>query len=213
MILTEKPFLSIQGEGRNTGKLAIFLRFSGCNLHCQWCDTKYSWKKGKDYREEWKEWLNKTKFIVVTGGEPLLRPECIDTLKRIRKVTLEVETNGTLLPIPPGEFNNIQYSISPKLQSSGEKREKRIKPEILKQFLYLDSAFKFSIDNKADLQEAKEIISEVNIPHKQVWLMPVVDNNKELKKKSRQILQYAIEEGFNFSSRLHIFLYGKKRGV
>lgn len=214
MLLSEKPFLSVQGEGRNCGKLAVFIRTAGCNLKCLWCDTKYSWNSGKNYDEKWLEYyLQKTKFIIVTGGEPLLHENLIKELREISKVKLEIETNGTIEPIPSAWYNNIQYSVSPKLSSSGEPQEKRIKPGILKDFLYFDSIFKFAIDTQSDLFEAKQLIRELKIPRERVWLMPVTGSVREIKKRSLEVLQMAKEEGFNFSPRLHMYLYGKKRGV
>ena len=82
-MLINEIFYSIQGEGRSAGKPAVFLRLSGCNLKCRWCDTKYAWKKGEEMTtgqiiQKIKKYP--CKHLVVTGGEPMLQQEGLEEL-------------------------------------------------------------------------------------------------------------------------------------
>ena len=96
-------FYSLQGEGRNTGRAAIFIRFAGCNLHCSFCDTQFN-----EYREMTDEQiLNEiaqypSRFVVLTGGEPTLQvDEPFLQLLHAHGYEIAMESNGTKLP-PPG---------------------------------------------------------------------------------------------------------------
>ncbi|MCM8810956.1 MAG: 7-carboxy-7-deazaguanine synthase QueE, partial [Candidatus Omnitrophica bacterium] len=109
-------FYSIQGEGLLQGIPLIFLRFSGCNLKCFWCDTKYAWEKGKELTE--KEILKeiekfKCKRICFTGGEPYLQEiENIFNILKEKDYWISVETNGTI-------WKDISFdwiTVSPKIE-------------------------------------------------------------------------------------------------
>jgi len=143
--LAEEPFGSIQGEGPSTGKPSVFIRFSGCNFKCSFCDTKFSWNtKSKDnysikMNDLIQEFLTgkfeKYSNIVITGGEPLLYQEEISEFLRElitilkfefnKDITVEIETNGSIkmknaflseLIVPFGFDKNVSFNISPKLQ-------------------------------------------------------------------------------------------------
>ncbi len=111
-------FPSIQGEGLRQGEPTIFIRLSGCNLKCSFCDTKYAWKEGQQYSvDQVLEEVRKIRqsfpaqWICITGGEPLLQD--IDGLTKTRKkagLKIQVETNATLYRTVPVDW----YSISPK---------------------------------------------------------------------------------------------------
>ncbi|MFB0564998.1 MAG: 7-carboxy-7-deazaguanine synthase QueE [Candidatus Aminicenantaceae bacterium] len=111
-------FPSIQGEGLRQGCPTLFVRLSGCNLKCRFCDTKYSWKEGKDYSvakvvEEIKSLRRRfpARWVCVTGGEPLLQDitGLIRELKR-ENIRIQVETNGTFYHPLPVDW----YTVSPK---------------------------------------------------------------------------------------------------
>lgn len=135
-------FPSIQGEGLRQGESTLFVRLSGCNLKCAFCDTKYAWEKGKDYTAE--QVLEKTRklrrlfpaeWVCLTGGEPLLQDlrKLVRKLKR-EKFKIQVETNGTIFQPLPVDW----YTISPKpekyfFKPEYRKRAKEVKLIVTKE--------------------------------------------------------------------------------
>lgn len=116
MLKVAEMFTSIQGEGKFVGAPSFFIRLAGCNLRCEWCDTKYSWSKGKNLPESeiMKKVPNWIKHVVITGGEPLLQP--IENLvSGLKTKFITVETNGTIVRKIPTEDVNL-WVISPKPQ-------------------------------------------------------------------------------------------------
>jgi 7-carboxy-7-deazaguanine synthase len=111
-------FPSIQGEGLRQGEPAIFVRLSGCNLKCSFCDTQYAWKEGRSYTVN--QVLGKVikisqsypaRWVCLTGGEPL-QQNIRELVRRLRakKFKIQVETNGTFYKLLPVDW----YTISPK---------------------------------------------------------------------------------------------------
>jgi len=213
---------TIQGEGRNAGTRTHFIRLSGCNLACTWCDTPFTWdwngQNGIAYDRE-KEttamkvsqlvtWCedNRVTNVVITGGEPLTQATALVELLNalsVRHIAVEVETNGTR-PCPPNQWN-VQWNVSPKLLSSGN--AKGVKPKALA--TYPSSAiFKFVITEPSDLDE----ILALKLNPAQVWLMPEGRTPREINAKARMTAELAIAHGFNFSHRIHTLLWGNKRG-
>ncbi|MTI21175.1 7-carboxy-7-deazaguanine synthase QueE [Fulvivirga sp. RKSG066] len=232
-------FYTVQGEGKNLGKPSIFLRTSLCNLHCIWCDTDYTWnwentpfettKNVKYRREEYIEELSPKeaaeivmqypcKHVVLTGGEPMMQQEAlcevIEYLKAQDDYTFEVETNGTL---PPSErFDELvdQFNVSPKLANSNNSEKIREKPKALKHFSQsAKSNFKFVLSQEEDLNEILSLIEKYNINPAAVYLMPEGVSEVELKRKQSWLVEICKTHGFNYTDRLHIHIYGAKRGV
>lgn len=111
-------FPSIQGEGLRQGEATLFVRLSGCNLKCSFCDTKYAWKEGKDYSpvqvlEEIKKLRGRfpARWVCITGGEPLLQ-DITDLVQGLKEENfrIQVETNATVYRQLPVDW----YTISPK---------------------------------------------------------------------------------------------------
>lgn len=111
-------FASIQGEGLRQGEPSLFIRLSGCNLRCSFCDTDYAWEKGQFYNSDQIQSLidrlrqeYPSQWICVTGGEPLLQEiSPILQLLKQEKFLIQVETNATQKPVQPVDW----YTISPK---------------------------------------------------------------------------------------------------
>jgi 7-cyano-7-deazaguanosine (preQ0) biosynthesis protein QueE len=205
-------FYSIQGEGPNIGKPAVFLRLGGCNQKCKWCDTKYALNSANFKSISNKKIIQKIKKypcknIVITGGEPLLQQDSLKVLlDELPKYTFELETNGSL----PLKINNKfeQINCSPKLTSSGTiAYSLKLFPNNKK------VAYKFVICNKSDVEEVKVFCRKYKIPKEKVWLMPEGSKREIAIKRSIWLIELCKKEGYNFSPRLHIMLWGNKRGV
>lgn len=205
-MLAEPVFESIQGEGNHVGYPVVFIRTSGCDLRCKWCDTKYSWGAGKEYilEDELKKFKNK--HLVITGGEPLLwHNQFKKFLEDNPGYIVEFETNGTI----SSYMKEPQYNVSPKLSSSGNKDKLRL--DILKDFLRFNSYFKFVIKNDRDWEEMQDIIKKVGIPKDQVYVMPEGVQDKLVKKHAKKYIKKIIENGYKLSMRTQIWLWGKKK--
>jgi len=224
-----EKFISISGEGHEAGKLAFFIRVAGCSLNCIWCDSKYASQPKQqeivhtkiddillEIEHHSKE-LATRPTIVLTGGEILLYRKPLEELvKGIYDNPIQIEANGTQLPLPDSGLNLVHYNVSPKLDSSGNPWAKAIKPLTLKQYLKSGDGkptFKFVIKTKKDWLYMEKVIELVEIPKKFVYVMPEGTNDIEFKKNAIGLVDKIIESGYNFSPRLHIYLWGNKKGV
>lgn len=218
-------FYSIQGEGINIGTPCVFLRLTHCNLHCTWCDTKYSWDFSKNHDEIKtinSETVYKTltsfycKHLVLTGGEPLLHfnKELLVLLSRLKANGwyIEVETNGTILPASESKKYIDQWNVSPKLKNSGNNKSLREIPQALEFYSRLpNSYFKFVIDARKDIVEVTEIVKKYKIDSSKIILMPQSIEANELKMKSIWLIDLCKKYNYRFSPRLHIEIWGNKR--
>ena len=231
-------FHSIQGEGATAGHPAWFLRLTACNLDCTWCDTTEVWKKGKrvlfeqlpiehEYSyDEWLESLRRGDHLIITGGEPLLQKISIfhflfglggeHGIGVAMEPFVEIETNGTIFPDDCYAYVN-QWNVSPKLDNSGEPKEKRYKPEVLKWFNHLPRRkviFKFVVEKDQDLEEIhRDFIYPKVISKDKIWLMPMASNQQELADRSIWLAEECRKNGFRFSNRLQVQLWNKVTGV
>ena len=225
---TPEIFLSIQGEGVNIGMPTVFLRLAQCNLRCSWCDTKYTWDWGEyDYESEVRgmsdteveEAINRLncKHLVITGGEPLIQARQLVPLTQSLKSMgffIEVETNGTL--VPNEDFSGLvdQWNVSPKLANSANVLNQRESPEALRFFSKLPNAhFKYVVSHPEDLSEILSLNARYGIASTNTMLMPQAGDHDELDQKSGWVVELCKQSGFRFSTRLHVILWGAKRGV
>ena len=223
-------FYSILGEGKRAGKTAIFIRLSICNLHCIWCDTDYTWNwegsnfkhinDGKsDYKKFKKEdWVIDVeidelietiesypcKRIILTGGDPLLQQKELCFLAQKLKAKgcfIEVETNGTLLPITAMDRHVDQYNVSPKLNNSNNELKLRVKDKAMKYFQKSHkSTFKFVIDNKEDIEEVLWLRDQFEINPKDIYLMPQGTLSDTLQNKQHWVVDLCKQYGINFTA-------------
>jgi 7-cyano-7-deazaguanosine (preQ0) biosynthesis protein QueE len=221
-------FFSIQGEGVNIGKPSIFIRLYFCNLSCVWCDSKYTWenqdkaKEGIDYfLMDIQEILNYiSKFycnrVVITGGEPLLHQEKLKNLLKELKnkgYYIEIETNGTIKPKEEIIKLVDLFNVSPKLSNSKVDYKLRIRNEVLKVFSEINnSIFKFVICDVKDLDEVDELVKKLNIKKEKVYLMPEGTDEKTIKERSLWLIDESKKRNYNFTTRLHILMFGNQRG-
>ncbi|WP_234117484.1 putative 7-carboxy-7-deazaguanine synthase QueE [Clostridium hydrogenum] len=176
-----EKFISINGEGRLSGKLATFIRFAGCNLNCDYCDTKWANKQEVKYElmTEYNiySYIKETgiKNVTLTGGEPLLQKGIFDLLKILstdNNIYVEIETNGS---IDLSKFlidkNPPSFTMDYKLQGSGMENFM-----LTSNFNYLgkNDVVKFVVSSLNDLERAKEIIYKYKLIEKtNVYLSPV----------------------------------------
>ncbi|MBL9177510.1 MAG: 7-carboxy-7-deazaguanine synthase QueE [Verrucomicrobiaceae bacterium] len=231
-MLISEIFYSVQGEGTLAGVPSVFVRTSGCNLRCRWCDTPYaSWQpEGREMNvDELLDEVNAhpTRFVVVTGGEPMVAKEMPRLLQRLREAGkhITIETAGTIAP--EGVACDL-VSISPKLAHStpdeakagkawvGKHERLRLQPEVLRAWCSnYDFQLKFVIASEADVSEVKDVIESVGIeiPPEKVLLMPEGITQEALKARQMLLVDICKREGWRYSPRLHIDLFGNKRGT
>ncbi|APC79332.1 putative 7-carboxy-7-deazaguanine synthase QueE [Clostridium botulinum] len=213
-------FVSINGEGRCCGQLAIFIRFAGCNLNCSYCDTLWANEKDVSYEvlssKDIYEYVKskEVKNVTLTGGEPLLQKGIMELLKLLSKdkeLYVEIETNGSILL---DEFLNIEnspsFTMDYKLPLSNMENKMA-----LDNFKYLTKkdTVKFVSGSIEDLEKAREIINKYNLVDKtNVYISPVfgkinLDTIVEFMKNNRM-------NGVNLQLQLHKIIWEpSKRGV
>jgi len=225
-------FHSIQGEGKLAGVPSVFLRVSGCNLRCTWCDTPYaSWDpQGAELGVEeiaGRLLAYDCRHAVLTGGEPMMFKEMPELAGRLRGagVHVTVETAGTLWQ----EMEIDLASISPKLANStphtreGGKfaqihEKSRINLAILKTFAtsprIKDIQWKFVLSDPADLAEIQSLLAQIGgIQPQNVILMPEGTTHEAITERGRWIAELCKRQGYRFGPRLHISLYGNVKGT
>ena len=181
MRVAEK-FISINGEGTRAGELAVFVRFTGCNLRCSYCDTMWANEPGCPYEEmspaQICEYVRSTgiKNVTLTGGEPLLQKDMdklISLLISKCGVRVEIETNGAVDLRPFAELPEGRplFTMDYKLPSSGY--EDRMIAENFS-VLEKEDTVKFVSGSRADLERAGEIIEKYRLLDRcHVYFSPV----------------------------------------
>lgn len=221
-------FESIQGEGMLAGVPSLFLRASGCNLRCSWCDTPHA-----SWAPEGEEWTSdqlaaraaacKLRHVVITGGEPMIFADLAPLTRRLDALGkhITIETAGTV----DQDVACHLMSISPKLANSTphgvdggrwvEMHERaRLRPDVLRALMArYDYQLKFVIREEADLAEVLALATELEAPAERVLLMPEGFEPDLLRERSVWLAEVCRRTGFRYSPRLHIFLYGNRRGV
>jgi 7-carboxy-7-deazaguanine synthase len=222
-------FYSIQGEGRLLGMPSVFIRTSGCNLRCVWCDTPYtSWDpEGRDWSI--KKILSQVGrypscHIVITGGEPFLAPE-------IEELTYKLKSNGAHITIETAAtiFKPVACdlaSLSPKLSNSTPWKRargqfarmhesRRLNYAVMQKLLdAYDYQLKFVVDQKKDFMEIRELLGNLDkVDPARVLIMAQGKTRKELRAKAQWIVESCKQAGFGYTPRLHIELFGNRRGT
>jgi len=225
MIVSE-IFYSLQGEGILAGVPSVFVRLAGCPLRCRWCDTKYAWDQsaGTDRSiEEIVQAVQKwpCKFVVVTGGEPMVNPDLPDLVRALKTSGkhITVETAGiAFLPDMPCDL----MSISPKLsnstptqpESAAVHEASRLDTTILRNLIdNYQYQLKFVVDSQDDLPQIQQVIEEIgNVDLEKVMLMPQAKTRDDLLTKSPMVASLCQRTGFAFCQRLHVLLWNNQRG-
>lgn len=223
-------FHSIQGEGKLLGVPSAFVRASGCNLRCTWCDTSYaSWHPEGDEMpvEAIVERVTAygARHVVLTGGEPLIMPdiEPLATALRARGHHLTVETAATVFKPLPIDL----ASLSPKLaNSTPHDREggrfaalhdrQRLNVPVIQRFIDTSPAFqlKFVVATQRDLDEIDALLAQLRgFAADDVLLMPEGTSVEQLQSRAGWIGEICKQRGFRYCPRLHVELYGNRRGT
>lgn len=222
-----ETFDSIQGEGNCAGALSFFLRFQHCNLTCSWCDSKFTWNKKESLEafstEQVRDLIQASKSpnVILTGGEPCLYQ--LDELSMQGKKT-HVETNGTLIPtealdliLPDGShfqreamneaiISQFNWVVSPKMANAKQQLNE-------KAMLYWASKswciFKFIIQNETDLQEVEIIVNQFYLDKNKIFIG--LEGNTLESQLKPELVDAIMAQGYNYSPRLHVLLWGNKR--
>lgn len=222
-------FASIQGEGPSAGRPSVFLRLAQCNLHCAWCDTKYTWDF-RTYRYEDEVRLESvesiarsilalsTRRLVVTGGEPLLQAaalvELCARLDETERFTVEIETNGTLAPNDALAARVDQWNVSPKLANAGDPERLRLRRDALAALAATGRAFlKLVLESAADAGEAETLVTSLSWPRDRVLFMAQASTRDVLAERGPVIAAEALRRGFRYSPRLHVERWNGARGT
>lgn len=219
---------SRQGEGLLTGTPSVFIRASGCNLRCSFCDTRFaSWEpEGADTSVDdivAQAESFSARHAVITGGEPMLFAELIPLCRKLREAGfhLTIETAGTLdLPVVCDLM-----SISPKRanstpdESAGkwvERHERsRHRPEVVSRLMRdYDYQLKFVIDTPADLTDVEAYLAEFpDVRGERVLLMPLGTSMEELSARTPWVEAACQSRGWVYCPRKHVEWYGFQRGT
>jgi 7-carboxy-7-deazaguanine synthase len=223
-------FYSIQGEGKLTGVPSVFVRASGCNLRCVWCDTPYaSWNPdGVDMPVAEivaRAAVFNARHVVVTGGEPLIMPDVVPLCAAFkhRGDHITIETAGTVYSTAVADL----ASISPKLSNSTPvDREggrfavahdrQRLNVDVVQRLMdeAADFQLKFVVGTEGDLGEIKQLLSQLRRwTPADVLLMPEGTTAESLDAKAGWVSDLCKREGFRYCPRLHVTLYGNRRGT
>tara|TARA_B100000953_G_scaffold239060_1_gene200620 strand:- start:20999 stop:21679 length:681 start_codon:yes stop_codon:yes gene_type:complete len=219
-------FESIQGEGTNAGKPAVFLRTAECNLKCTWCDTKYTWDwKNFDYAKEVKEISIEeirreleqfsNRHLVITGGEPLMQQDDLAELLTFLKPEfyVEIETNGTILPNNALSALVDQWNVSPKTSNSGNPLELCDVNESYTFFSKQKNCyFKYVIESERDLIEISTLIEKYDLKKDHVLLMTQASTKEEMNVREKTVFFMSKKNNLGFSPRMHVIKWGNQRG-
>ncbi|MCS6244227.1 MAG: 7-carboxy-7-deazaguanine synthase QueE [Opitutus sp.] len=230
MFISE-TFYSLQGEGELTGVPSVFIRTSGCNLRCNWCDTPYaSWRpEGSERTVEdlvAEACAHAGHHVVLTGGEPMIAKAIHDLAAALRAAGRHITIETAATVAPDGIACDLA-SLSPKLANSApderlpaawrERHEAtRWQPEAVR--AWVDGyayQFKFVVSTPADVAELEGLLASLgrDIPPHKVLLMPEATSLDKMRERAAWLGELCKARGYRYAHRLHIELYGNKRGT
>lgn len=230
-------FETVQGEGPAIGRPSTFVRLSGCNLHCVWCDTPHTWNfegtsfahRGGQKFDRKREVVSLSaqdvasrvralhpKHVVFTGGEPMNQQRgLVDVAEALGpEFGVDLETNGTVAPRDALVARTHLFVVAPKLANSGMAESLRIKPEVLQAFASLEQSwFKWVVADLTDVAEVEHWVSALGLPADRQMLMPEGTDSRSLRELGEQVAHWAVARGWRMTDRLHVHLFGARRGV
>ncbi len=228
-LLISETFQSRQGEGILTGTDSFFIRTSGCNLRCWFCDTPYaSWNPSGDVQsiDSIVEALQGSgcDHVVLTGGEPLLPAACEPLCDALMSAGfhLTIETAGTIdKPIPCDLL-----SLSPKLSGSAPNavehpkwsalhEQRRMPIDIMIRLIDSAKAFqvKFVVGDASQWGEINQVVAELGVQRQHVYIMPQGVSNDDLDQAAVWLKPLTDSSGYTYCDRMQIRWYGNRRGT
>lgn len=227
-------FHSLQGEGVTAGHPAVFVRLTGCDFRCSFCDTvtvhsKGDWFTFDELLDEMESKrlllpLAKGARLVITGGNPLLQQEalCVFLPLLVRRcgmlfagMVIEVETQGSVLPSAELQRWVSQWNVSPKLTNSGVPARKRAPSSVMSfHASNRDSWFKFVVRDEADVAEIKrDFVDPYRIDWARIMLMPLCSTREQQSDVAQKVAEMCVTLGTRFSPRLHLMIWNQATGV
>jgi 7-carboxy-7-deazaguanine synthase len=230
-MLISEIFHSLQGEGELTGVPSVFVRTSGCNLRCNWCDTPYASWNPEGVQMSVAEIVaevtkHPARHVVLTGGEPMVAKEIHELAAALKQRAYHITIETAATVAPDGIACDLA-SLSPKLKNSAPDerlsatwREKhdalRWQPAVVKAWLATYGyQLKFVVSQLADVDEIETMLAQLgtDLPRAKVLLMPEGTTVEALRAKAGWLGELCKARGYRYAPRLHIELYGNKRGT
>lgn len=224
-------FRTVQGEGPAAGHLATFVRLTGCNLSCRWCDTPYTWDAARyDLRAETRhvpvgELLamvvarGTDGLVVLTGGEPLLQQHRSAWTRLLTRLAdtwpVHLETNGTILPSPFTLAHTACLVVSPKLSHAGPHRghqDAALPAGWAAVFARSTVHAKIVCRDAVDVGDAVALARGAGCPPDRLWVMPEGTDTDTILRRWPGICEAAVHHGVNVTCRLHVLAWGDRRG-
>ena len=211
-------FVSCQGEGTMACVPMVFVRLQGCDVGCEWCDTKYAWGLGGESMTSVQVANTVAKpglsWVYITGGEPLLQPdlyELILALKRLRNCSIMVATSGTIEL--PSWHRKVNWVVDYKLPSSGAK-----KPHVVEWWkLRKCDELKFVVADEGDLQKVVSYRLGMECysgaPHLIVSPMLQLGSVESQQSWLRRVWQFCCDNNLRYSLQVHKVVFGNRKGV
>jgi 7-carboxy-7-deazaguanine synthase len=219
-------FQSIQGEGEFAGTPSVFVRTTGCNLRCWFCDTPYTSWDPEGTHEPWSALAERIlacdcEHVVITGGEPMLQPDIVPLTERLARAgrLVTIETAGTvhrpvqaaLMSISPKRPNSTPRDAIWSSRHEALRDRTDIVTQMTREFRY---QLKYVIDSPMDVADVDRHVEQIGgIAPDRVFLMPQGTDADDLRNKTQWLGDEAARRGYSVSPRLHIELFGNRRGT
>ena len=231
-MLVSEIFYSLQGEGELTGVPSVFVRASGCNLRCSWCDTPYASWEPEGTAQSVAHIMSEidshpvARHVVLTGGEPMIAKDIHALAAAIRASGRHI-TIETAATVAPDDIACDLASLSPKLLNSApdpiehatwRKRHEatRWQPDVVRAWVDRYAyQFKFVVARPGDVDELEHMLAALqrDIPRHKIQLMPEARSLEKMRDRAAWLAELCKARGYRYSHRLHIELYGNQRGT